>query len=324
MSPTLLLVFAPLLVLPLLPLLPGPGRRWLPVIAALLPAAAVLVGGTATLPWVMLGAGTVQEPPGVAAVALLAPLFALALWPPRCHLGVGGGAFLLLGQGALSGALLASDLLLLLAGFTLATYALLAARLGVGRTVPGQLPGVIAMLVLGDLAAFELALLLAKAAANALVPRVSAVAGAVVSSSFTAAFALLAAGSRGALLLLAGRGSGVSLPLAALVLLVVPTRGWRLGGSSGAVGAAAAAALVALLTAALTRLLSLWLPRLTAREGSPFPGRRSAEAAGGKRGPVASRLSTRLGALELAIGSWGLALGACVILLLLLLAATQR
>lgn len=324
MSPTLLLLFAPLLVLPLLPLLPGPGRQWLPVVAALLPAAVILTGGTTTLPWVMLGAGTVQEPPGAVAVALLAPLFALALWPPRYYLGMGARASLLLGQGALNGALLASDLLLLLAGFTLATYALLAARLGARRTLPGQLPAVIAMLVIGDLAAFELALLLAKAAANALVPRVAAVAGAVMSSSFTAAFALLAAGSRGALLLLARRGSGVSLPLAALALLVVPTLGWRLGGSSGAVGAAAAAAVVALLTAGLARLLSLWLPRLAAREGMPLPGRRSAEAAGGQPGPVARRLPARLGALELAIGSWGLALGACVVLVLLLLAATQR
>ena len=327
MSTVLLFVAAPLLVLPLLPFLPGPARHWLPAIAALLPAAVLLfTGDTTTLPWVMLGAGTVLEQAGVAAVVLLAPLFALALWPPRCQLAPGARACLLLGQGALGTALLASDLPLLLTGFTLATYAVLAARLTVGGTAPGQVPAVIAVVVLGDLAAFELALLLAKAAANALVPPVAGVAGAVASSPIVSAFALLAAGSRGALLLLAGRRSGMTLPLAAFALLAVPALGWRLGGGSAALGAAVAVTVSALLAAALARLLSRglprWLSRLAVSEGIPLASRRGAGEAGEERDTEPGGLAAHLGALEVAIGSWAIALGASVVLVLLLLAAT--
>jgi hypothetical protein len=328
MSPGLLLAVAPLLALPLLPFVGGAGRHWLPALAALLPAGVWVAGEATTLPWVMLGAGIDREPPAVAAVVLLAPFFALALWPPRCQLAPGARACLLLGQGALGTALLASDLPLLLTGFTLATYALLAARLTVGGTAPGQVPAVIAVVVFGDLAAFELALLLAKAAANALVPPVSGVAGAVASSSFIAAFALLAAGSRGALLLLAGPRSGMTLPLAAFALLAVPALGWRLGGGSAALGAAVAVAAFALLAAALARLLSRglprWLSRLAMSGGLSLPGRRAAGEAGEEQDTEPGGLAAHLGTLELAIGSWAIALGASVVLVLLLLAATLR
>jgi hypothetical protein len=249
----MLFVFMPLLVAPLL-LVPGAGHRRLPALAALLPIAALVPAGALDLSWVMLGAGTVPGMPAAAAVALLALCFALTLWRRGEGNGPGGSACLLLGQGALGAALVASDLLLLLAGFTLATYSLLAARLGDGTGAPGRLPAVIAVLVLGDLAAFELALLLAKAAGNAVVPTVAGAAGALSASPVVAAFALLAAGSRGALLLLAGCRSVAALPLASLPLLTVPLLGWRFGGADAAGAAVVAVAAFALLAAGLAPL----------------------------------------------------------------------
>jgi hypothetical protein len=321
-----LCVFVPLLVAPLLPLVPAAARRWLSALAALLPVAALVPAGALDLSWVMLGAGTIPGMPAAAAVALLALCFALALWRRGDRNGPGGSACLLLGQGALGAALVASDLLLLLAGFTLATYSLLAARLGDGAGAPGRLPAVIAVLVLGDLAAFELALLLAKAAGNAVVPTVAGAAGALSASPVVAAFAVLAAGSRGALLLLAGYRSAAALPLAALPLLAVPLLGWRLGGADAAVAAALAVAAFALLAAGLAPLFSRLLPPLVARlaawEASAFalPGRRAGReppAEHARRG-----LASGLAALELAVGSWAIALAATVLLVLLLLAAT--
>lgn len=328
MNPVPLLMAAPLVVLPFLPLVPRAGRSWLAFLAGLLPLSALFPAGAATLPWVMLGAGTAQNLPGAPVLALLAPLFAAALWPPRCHLAMGTRACLLLGQGALGAALLASDLLLLLAGFTLATYALLAARLGAGATAPGQLRAAIVLLVLGDLAAFELALLLAKAAAHAVVPAVTAAPEAVAGSSFIAAFAMLAGGSRGALLLLAGGRSGTGPVLAVFVLLAVPALGWRVGGSGAVPATAAAVATFALLAAGLGRLLSHGLPaqltRIVPGEGMALPGRRGEAHAVENRGSGRGELSRRLGALELVLGSWTVALGASVVLVLLLLAATLR
>ncbi|MEQ8263186.1 hypothetical protein [Pseudohaliea sp.] len=328
MKLAMLFAFVPLLVAPLLPLVPAGGRRWLPPLAALLPVAALVPAGALDLSWVMLGAGTIPGMPGAVAVALLAPCFALALWRRGDGKGPGGSACLLLAQGALGAALVASDLLLLLAGFTLATYSLLAARLGDGAGAPGRLPAVIAVLVLGDLAAFELALLLAKATGNAVVPTVAGAAGALSASPVVAAFAALSAGSRGALLLLAGYRSAAALLLAALPLLAVPLLGWRLGGAHAAVAAVVAVAAFALLAAGLAPLLSRLLPplvaKLTAWEASAFglPARR----AGGEPSAEHPRrgLASGLGALELAVGSWRTALAATVLLALLLLAATLR
>jgi hypothetical protein len=323
-----LCVFVPLLVAPLLPLAPRAWRRWLPSLAALLPVAALVPGRALDLSWVMLGAGTAPGVPASAAVAFLALCFAPGLWARRDRIGTGGCACLLLAQGALGAALVASDLLLLLAGFTLATYSLLAARLGDGETAPGRLPAVIAVLVLGDLAAFELALLLAKAADNAVVPTVAGAAGALSASPVIAAFAALAAGSRGALLLLAGYRNVVALPVASLPLLAVPLLGWRIGDANTAVAAAVAVAAFALLAAALAPLFSRLLPplvaRLTAWEASVSalpdrPAAREPSAEHSRRG-----LAAGLGALELAVGSWAIALAATVLLVLLLLAATLR
>jgi len=323
----MLFVFAPLLAAPLLPLVPRAWRRWLPALAALLPVAVLVPGRALDLSWVMLGAGTAPGVPASAAVGFLALCFALALWARGDRNGAGGSACLLLAQGALGAALVASDLLLLLAGFTLAAYALLAARLGDGTAPPGRLAAVIAVLVLGDLAAFELALLLAKAAGNAVVPTVSGAAGALSASPVVAAFAALAAGSRGALLLLAGGYRNVAaLPVASLPLLAVPLLGWRLGGADAAVAAVAAVAAFALLAAGLAPLLSRLLPRLAAWQvtafrlpGGPAGGDPSVEPP--RRGRL---LAAGLSALELAVGSWGIALAATVLLVLLLLAATLR
>ncbi|MHA7817249.1 MAG: hypothetical protein ACX93N_12285 [Pseudohaliea sp.] len=320
MNPVMLFVFAPLLALPLLPIVPGVGRRWLPPLAALLPAAALFPGEALKLPWVMLGAGLVRGTPPVAVIALLALFFARVLWPAGpARPGPRARACLLLGQGALGAALLASDLLLLLAGVTLATYALLAARLSDAGAPPGRLSAVVVVLVLGDLAAFEVALLFAKVVDHALVPSVADAAGALASSPIVAAFAATAAGSRGALLLLAGRCNGVGLSLAALALLVVPALGWRLGGGSAALGAVTAVAAFNLLAAALALLLARGLPRPI-----PLPGRRGTDTAGGQAGVGSAGLPGRLGALELVLGSWGMALAATVALVLLLLAATLR
>ena len=319
MNPTLLFVFAPLLALPVTFVLRGAGRRWLPPVAALLPAVALLPGEALALPWVMLGAGLVPATPPVALVALLAPLFALALWPRPVRPGSGARSCLLLAQGALGAVLLASDLLLLLAGFTLAGYALLAARLCDGATSPGRLPAVLGVLVLGDLAAFELALLFAKVVDYALVPSVTDGAGALASSTVLAAFAATAAGSRGALLLDARRGSELDLPLAAFALLAVPGLGWRLGGVSAALDALTAVALFTLLASGLARLLARGLPGLLA-----LPGRGDPAAAGERAGSGSGELAGRLGTLELLLGSWGTALAGTVVLVLLLLAATLR
>ncbi len=330
MSLVQLLVFAPLLAVPLLPLSTGAVLRWLPVFAALLPVAALVPGRALDLSWVMLGAGTVPAMAASATVALLALCFALALWMRAGRTGPYGSACLLLAQGALGAALVASDLLLLLAGFTLATYTLLAARLGDGACIPGRLPAVIAVLVLGDLAAFELALLLAKAADNAVVPTVAGAAGALSASPFVAAFALLAAGSRGGLLLLAGFRSVAALPLVALPLLAVPVLGWRLGGLSAVAGALAAVAAFALAAAGLAllfrRLLPRLAPRLAAWQVSAFglPGQRANGEPSSTPARRSGGLAAGLGTLELAVGSWGLALAGTVLLVLLLLAATVR
>jgi len=326
MNLPVLFVFVPLLAAPLLPLVPVAGRRWLVTLAALLPIAILVPGRALDLSWVMLGAGAVPGMPAAAAVACLALCFAPALWWRGGRDDPGVSACLLLAQGALGGALVASDLLLLLAGFTLASYSLLAARLGDGEVAPGRLPAVIAVLVLGDLAAFELALLLAKAADNAVVPTVAGAAGALSASPVIAAFAALAAGSRGALLLLAGNRIASLLPLAALPLLAVPLLGWRFGGTVAAVAAAVAVAAFALLAAGLAPLCSRLLPRLGAWE-APALGQhgRQAEEDSSAVPPRRGRgLAAGLAALELAVGSWGIALAATVLLVLLLLAATLR
>ena len=110
------------------------------------------------------------------------------------------------------------------------------------------------------------------------------------------------------------------------LLLAVPLLGWRFGGADAAVAAAVAVAAFALLAAGLAPLFSRLLPRLAAREAPAF-GQHGRQAEGDSSAVPPRRgggLAAGLAALELAVGSWGIALAATVLLVLLLLAATQR
>ncbi|KGE03465.1 hypothetical protein [Pseudohaliea rubra] len=318
MSLLTLVVFAPLLLLPLLPLLCGRPRQWLVPLVALLPVALLLPAQPLALPWILLGSGVAGGGPGAAVVSLVSVFFALALapWGKGAGLSPRVSACLLLAQAACIAALVATDLMLLLAGFTVASYALLAARLSSGALAPGRLPAIVLLLVPGDLAAFELALLFAKVADNAVTPSVAGAAAVLPGATVIAGFAALAAASRGALLLLVARRPGQLLPTATLVLLVVPTLGWRLGDAAGALSAVLAVAAGAAATAALSRL---W-PPLAAR----FTQAR--ERVSWRlllwQGLDAGAWPGRLAGAERELGSWRFALAGAIVLVLLLLIAT--
>ncbi len=318
MITSVLVSFAPLLALPLLPLLRGPRGQWLLVLAALLPAAVLIAPPSLSLPSVMLGSGIQSSPTLAWVIAALALLFALALAPVggQQETRIGPPAFLLLAQGALTISLVASDLLLMLSGFTVASYAVLAGQLGNSAAAPGRLRAAVVLLVLGDLAAFELALLFAKTAENALAPQVSVVASTLAGAPMTAAFALLAAGSRGGLLLLAGPSRASALPAAALTVLFIPALGWRLEGLLGAVTAAAALAGGVGLFFALAAILN--------RYGTALINTGQRVAGFELPAPTfsLSKLPEKTGLGEWFLGRWGVAISSLVVLILLILAAT--
>ncbi len=309
-----------MLALLLVPFVGGRGGRYLLAFLALVPGAVYVTGAPLplSLPWVMLGTALSQGTPIAAVIALQSLLFAFALLPgsgssacPRVQAGC-----LLLAHGALLAALMAVDLLLVLAGLTVASYALLAARLRIARPLPGRLAAVAVCLAGGDLAAYELVLLLAKAAGNAVIPAVAAAGAAIDEAPVVATFAGAVAVSKGALLLVAGRARGAGVPLAALLFLAVPALAWRLQGGPGAVAA--------VLLVAAGGALALAVAALFVRAGPPLHtlARRLAGTGAASLPGLPAGLVDALGQAELRIGSWRAALGTMVFLALVLLVAT--
>ncbi|MEE4662270.1 MAG: hypothetical protein V2J89_17505, partial [Halieaceae bacterium] len=287
---------------------------------ALLPAATLLLPPGQQLPWVLLGTGLQSSTPVVAVIALQAALFAAVLVPVQQGPAVSrvACAWLLLAQCALAVTLLAQELLFVVTGFTAASYALLAARMAAANTQSPRLAPVAVVLVLGDLAAFELALLFAKAADNALRPAVAIAAENIGSSTVIAAFALMAAASRGALLLLASVSRQAALPMLAL-LLGVAGLGWRLQGAIGAW-----AALVAVLVGAAITFALDWLqagfrtfPQRASRQVPPLAAAPPDAWAGARF----ARLQGALARVEALLGQWAAAVTVLVLVMLVLLAA---
>lgn len=267
------------------------------------------------LPWILLGSALRSDLPAVGVCGLALVLFLIAGAGFRWRGQPLRAAFGALGLAGTWGVVLAVEPLLLLTALAAAAYGILGWLL-VGRRSappPGRLAAAAALLVLGDLALFELALIKA-AKYDAGGPVLLAIvdpAGRV--DPFAAWLVALGIASRGAPLALVGRGTAW-LPAAALGLCALPLA------ASRALGPAGALAVPPLLLAGAVLPLCLAPPlaaggQLVTRLRRPLPVLASAV------GPGAGSV---LRALEHRLGGWVPSLTALLLLLLLLAALARR
>jgi hypothetical protein len=172
---------------------------------------------------VLLGSSMRTDWPALAACAAVFLLFVAAIGDLRWRGRERQTGFWALALAGTCAVVLAGEPLLLLTALAVAGYGLLGWLLP--RREPlraGHLPAIIALLVLGDLALFELALVKAAKYPEAGDGLLALQGAGVAGSAFLMTLMAIGIGSRGALLVLADRHLRCVLPLAALLLLALP------------------------------------------------------------------------------------------------------